>query len=508
MNKIIAILFVLYASGVSAATPLIRAINQQDTDTALSLIEAGANVNEAEVNGTTPLHWAAHHGNLAIVQRLLRAEANINQANDYGSTPIYEAVFQGDQAVVKALLDAGADVDSPNSHGQTNLMVAARTENVALARLLLDRGANVNARETRANQTALMWAVAKNNVAMTELLLEHGADPNAQSIMHDWDRRVTSEPRVKYQPTGGFTPLLFAARENCQACVVSLLAHGADIDMTDPDGTTALNLAIQNGHYDLAKLLIEQGADVNLWDWWGRGPLYSAIDMNTLPKGGRVDLPSLDQTLPVELVAMLLARGANPNLQIKFLVPFRNVGADRGGDLVLITGSTPLLRAAKAGDVEVVRMLLEYDAMTELHTYGNWLDWAGGTRPLAAAAGLAYQLNDTRGQDATEEQAIEIIDLLLAAGADINAQDNRGRTAVHGAVFRGWDQVLIHLAKRGANLTLADFNGQTPLDAAMGKIVARNRETININDTSLHVLNELLRQSSEESTSESSDSHE
>ncbi|MDT8399023.1 MAG: ankyrin repeat domain-containing protein [Pseudomonadales bacterium] len=496
MNRIISALCLSLSLGLvlpaMAATPLIDAIRQRDSAQALALIEQGAPVNATETNGTSALHWAVYHNDLPVVERLLRAEAKVSAVNDYDATPMSEAAFYGDIDMVGTLLEAGADADSANAYGQTALMVVARTDKVDLARLLLDHGADVNARESRGGQSALMWAAAKGRPAMLALLIERGAELDAQSTSHDRDRRVTSEPRVKYQASGGLTALMFAAREGCFDCIVKLTEAGADLDISDPDGGTALNLAIQNGRFDIARYLIEQGADVNLWDWWGRGPLYSAVDMNTLPTGGRADLPSVDQTTALDIVALLLEKGANPNLQLKFLVPFRNVGSDRGGDLVLSTGATPLLRAAKAGDLAVVRLLLAHGANTELHTYGNWVDWAGGTRPLAAAAGLSYQLNDTRGQGNTQELAIATIDLLLAAGADIDAQDTHGRTAVHGAVFRGWDKVLTHLAERGADLRLADFAGLTPLAAAQGKVEARNRETINISPGTAAVLEKLL----------------
>lgn len=483
----------LASFGVQAETPLIDAIRAGQSQLAIKLIdEAGSTVNQAQADGTMPLHWAVYHNDLAVVDKLLRAEPKVNVVNDYDASPMLEAVLQNNTAMVKTLLAAGADVDSPNLFQQTALMVVARTDNTELAGLLLEQGAKVNARELKSNQSALMWAAARSQPEMVALLIDYGAELDAQALAPEWDRRVTSEPRVRYNDSGGFTPLLFSARENCFACVQALLGAGADIDKRDPDGTTPLNLAIQNGNFDLARYLIEQGADVDLWDWWGRGPLYSAVDMSTLPSGGRAELPSLSATTSHELIALLLEKGANPDLQLKFLVPFRNVGADRGGDLLFNTGATPLLRAAKAADLQAVKLLLEYGADTELHAYSNWLDWAGGTRPLAAAAGLAYQLNDTRGQQSTEEKAIETIDLLLSYGADIDAQDARGRTAVHGAVFRGWDQVLAHLAKRGADISKPDYQEQTPLAAAQGKVVARNRETITISPTTEGVLLELL----------------
>jgi ankyrin repeat protein len=280
-----------------------------------------------------------HHDDAELVRRLLEAGAQVAVADDYGATPMSEAAVTANEAVLEALLDAGADVDSPNADGQTALMVVARGGSTAVAKLLVERGADVNAREARKGQTALMWAVAQSHPAMVDLLIASGADVEARSTVNDWERMVTAEPRQKNLMPGGFTPLLYAAREGCLDCAKALIAAGAAVDLTDPDGVTPLISALLNAHFDTAKYLLEAGANVNKWDFWGRTPLYLAVDFNTLPHGGRPDRLSLDDTTNLDIIDILLAAGANPNAQLKLFPPYRSLRMDRGADAILDIGS-------------------------------------------------------------------------------------------------------------------------------------------------------------------------
>ncbi|PZN30895.1 MAG: hypothetical protein DIU71_11195, partial [Proteobacteria bacterium] len=349
----------LIACAALAGQPpeLIALVKRGDREAALPLIKRGK-VDAREPDGTSALHYAVYNGDVELVKRLIRARADVNARNDYGATPLAVAAESGNAAIIELLLKAGADVESPNAEGQTALMVVARTGNVEAARLLLRQGADVNAREGWSEQTALMWATARRHPDMVKLLIEHGADVNARAAVRNWQRRVTSEPRPKTMNRGGLTPLLYAARESCIECARHLLEGGADIDLPDPDRTTPLVLALMNLNFDFAAFLIEQGADVDKWDLYGQTPLYVAIDMNTLPAGGRPDIPSEDDTTALQVAEMLLERGANPNIQLKLRPPYRNIYFDRGGDQVLSTGATPLLRAAKGGDVAAVKLLL------------------------------------------------------------------------------------------------------------------------------------------------------
>ncbi|MGD8809132.1 MAG: ankyrin repeat domain-containing protein, partial [Gammaproteobacteria bacterium] len=221
-----------------------------------------SDVDRRNADGSTALQWAVYEGDTDEVRRLIDAGADVSLANDYGATPMSLAAEVADTEIIRLLLAAGADADSANPEGQTALMAVARTGNTEAARLLLDHGASVNARESWGGQTALMWASARRHPDMMELLIASGADLDARSIHRDYQRHVTAEGRPKNLDSGGFTPLLYAARENCIACVDMLLEHGADIDLPDPDGVSALLLAIMNANWDLAKRLIEAGADV------------------------------------------------------------------------------------------------------------------------------------------------------------------------------------------------------------------------------------------------------
>jgi ankyrin repeat protein len=224
-----------------------------------------------------------------------------------------------------------------------------------------------------------------------------------------------------------------------------------------------------NGHWDAAKLLIDAGADVNLWDWWGQSPLYMAVDMNTLPTSARVDLPTMDYNTGIDIIGLLLAKGANPNVQLKLRPPFRMVSQDRQSDPMIDAGVTPLLRAAKAADVPAIKLLLQAGARVDLpNIFGH--------TPLMAACGSGRGNNPTRGGHQTEEQAIEAAKLLLAAGADVNARTLDGDAAVHGAAIRGWGKLIEVLAAAGANLDFADKDGMTPIDYAMGRYRPRYLE--------------------------------
>jgi uncharacterized protein len=413
-------------------------------------------------DGTTALHYAAHDGDIALAAKLIHEGAEVNARNDYGSTPMQEAAVRGDAAMLRLLLKSKADVESANDEGETALMSVARTGNVEAARLLINAGAKVNAVEQWRGQTALMWAAAQGNADMVRLLLKSGAKPDAISAVRDWARKVTAEPRPQNRPPGGFTALLLAAREGCAACARALIEGKADINLASPENITPLLMAVLNARFDVARVLVEAGADVNRWDVWGRAPLYSAIDFNTTPRGGRPDRPSADETLPLEVAKLLLDRGANPNMQLKLFPPYRSLGQDRGGDSILTVGTTPLLRAAKACDTAGAQLLLERGALPDLP---NTL----GATPLMVAAGIGWSTVDIRGRFRNEPQCIDTAKVLVSAGASVNAANGSGQTALHGSAQLGWTQFVRFLAGKGAQLDMKDDRGTTPLDIAMGR---------------------------------------
>lgn len=458
---------------VWAAGTLIDAAKANDSAGALELVKNKADVNATESDGTTPLHYAVYNDDVALVESLLKAGAKPSVANKYGSTPLLEAAVRGNPVVIEKLLKAGADSNQGNADGQTALLIVSRTSNVTVAKLLISHGAQVNVTEHWHDQTPLMWAAAEKQPAMVKLLLDHGAKVDARSRLNHWTRMVTAEPRAQMRDVGGFTPLLYAAREGCLECVKVLLAGHADINLPDPEGVTPLIMALTNFHFDIGAYMVSKKANVNTWDWWGRTPLWATVDLNTIPHGGRPDRPSLDDTTSVKMLEILLDAGANPNVQLKLFPPYRAVGPDRGADLMLTMGATPLLRAAKAADVAAIRLLLAHGADPNLPNIQ-------GVTPVMAAAGLGSNEIDTRGRFKTQPDQIASIDLLVKGGADINAHDNRGQTALHGAALFGYDDVIKDLVAHNANVNAKDEKGMTPLDSAMGRAGGHGRGGVSI----------------------------
>lgn len=447
---------------VAAETPLLDAVKRGDRSSALAHATEKIDVTAEEPDGTTALHWAARQDDLELADRLLEAGADAQPANRYGITPLYLAAQNGSAAMIERLLEAGASAQQEVGHeGETVLMTVARTGNVEAAEVLLRNGAIVDARENWHGQTALMWAAAQSHPEMIRALADAGADVNARSNVEEWERQMTREPREKWLPPGGMTPVMFAAREGCTECVPVLVAAGADVNLTTPDGLSPVVLALINGHYDAAAALIEAGVDVNLIDYAGRGALYAAVDFNTMPSSNRPAPEVLEERhTALDIIMMLLERGAEPNAALGRISPYR-AKLDRGNDTVLGKGTTPFLRAAKAGDIDAMQALLAHGADATAVT-------SRGVNGLMLAAGLGTTEPDTTGRFKTEAQAIAAIDLALERGLDINAVDGRGRTAMHGAALQGYDEVVQALVDRGARLDIKDNEGFTALDTALG----------------------------------------
>lgn len=484
-GRVVSLLTVLVTAGLWAAepVPLSEAVRRGDHEAVRRLLLDRADVNRVEADGTTPLHWAVQANDPPLVTMLLRAGADVQAANRYGVRPLTIAALNGSAPGVAALLEAGADANTITGAGEPVVMTAARTGNVAAVKALIGRGADVNAREGWFGETALMWAAAENHADVVRLLVEAGADVRARST-------VLRAPVLEFPrsggpnspfPRGGWTALMFAAREGAVEAARALTELGADLDATalpqtdvpmKPEeidaagsanvGTTALVFAIINSHYDLAAILLEQGADPNVADLAGMAALYAAVDMNSLQWVQGRPAPILTDRLDaVDLVARLLKHGADPNARLTRAPLKRH--HDAGSTLNFAAGATPLFRAARTNDAAVMTLLLEGGA-------DPFATLPDRTTTAMTAAGLGY--NGLRGEGVrivvpTAEGAVEALRLLLDRGVDVNAFNTAGNTALHGAVNRG-DAVVTFLIERGATL-LKNKAGFTPLDLALGR---------------------------------------
>jgi len=413
-----------------------------------------------DADGTTPLHWAVRSDDLAGVQKLLRAGANPSAANRYGITPLSLAATNGNAAVFEVLLKAGADPKVNLPGGQTLLMTAARSGNPDIVRFLLERGADPNVTETTNGETALMWAAAENHAEAAKLLIAHGAGIDVRSSALEYTQdRFGLEGVVTILPRGSLTPLMYAARQGSLEAAVVLADAGANLNLTDPEGTTALMIAIINGHYDTAALLVEKGADPNIADSAGMAALYAAVDMSTLTEVfGRPLRKSSDKLSAVGLMKKLLDAGANPNAGLKTATLQR---AHTPGERILGEGATPLMRAARNGDAAAMRLLLTRGADPSAEQKNR-------TTALMLAAGLGRGLGTFADEYAVEKQMYEAVQVLLEQHIDINAANDAGQTALHFAAL-SMDSVVKLLAENGAKLDIADKQGRIPLDMALGK---------------------------------------
>jgi ankyrin repeat protein len=439
-------------AGGAGGVPLAEAVRKQDATAIRALLQRGVDVNLTEADGTTALHWAAHLSDIDTVKLLIEAGANVDAANRLGVRPLSLACEGGSAEIVERLLEAGADADAV-AGGDTALMTASRTGNVAAIQALLAYGADVNARESWRGQTALMWAAIENNGDAVRALVKGGADPGLRS-------------------QGGFTALLFAVRSGRIEAVRALLESGANVNDSMPDGTSALVLAIINAHYELAAVLADNGADVNA-DAQGWTPLHQ-LAWTRRPNGGlanpaAVATGALDS---LELARRLLKHGAAPDARLK---KDRNLGLDDRHNLNRI-GATPFLLAAKAGDVALMRVLVEHGADPLLPTEDH-------STPLMVAAGVGvWNVGESAG---TNEEALEAVKLALELGGDVTAANDFGYTALHGAAHRGANAIVELLASKGARLdapltkdgparggSLAWKAGWTPLAIADGVFYA------------------------------------
>jgi ankyrin repeat protein len=454
-------------------TRLADAAERRDAAALQALVKQKTDLNAAQPDGATALHWVAHWDDVASAELLLRNGAHVNAANDAGVTPLALACENGSAAMVDALLKGGANPNAALLSGETALMTAARSGNVAAVKALIAKGANVNAKESTHGQTALMWAVSNQHPVIVQTLVENGADVHARSdvrprAVHTGNRfgdRGDSKGALTMD-LGGFTPLLFAARQGDLESGRLLLAAGATANEQAANGASALVVAAHSGQGAFAKLLLERGADPN-----AAGAGYGALHAAVL----RGD---------VDLVKALLARGADPNTPIAKGTPSRYYSKDWALNVNALGGATPLWQASRYGDVPTMRALAAAGANTKFAM-------PDGTTTLmaAVAANNGFGTGDRRERyigpgdiaptpEENERLTHDVAAVAIELGADVNAaSQTTGDTALHLAASQALDSVVQLLVDKGANIEAANKRGLTPLGAA---IVPRPRNPLQI----------------------------
>jgi ankyrin repeat protein len=470
----------LAATAGAAPTPLIDAIKAGNRQAARAALKQTKDVNAAEPDGTTALHWAVRADDLATVDALIRAGARVSVTNALGVQPVYVAAQNGNAAMLARLLDAKADVNTADAAGDTLLMAAVRAESLDAVRLLVERGAKVNAADPDVAQTALSWAARLNNTEILRALVTAGATVDAAT-------RVGPKPAVRppgagggshgvgivrsgvppqgeqLPAPGGMTPLLFAARDGLLDAAKLLVEAGANIDKADPNGITPLLMAITNGQLPVAQFLVDRGADLKAADWYGRTPLWAAVEVRNLDLRSNATENGVDREAALRLMTSLLDKGADVNARVKEFPPARRYMLPLGSlEWVDITGQTAFTRAAQSADLEAMRLLLAKGADAKIATFN-------GTNALMMAAGVNWVIGQTYGS-----RWVEAVQLCLDLGFDVNAVNQMGLAAVHGAANRGSDDVIELLAKRGARLDVPDKEGRTPKTWAEGVFLATN----------------------------------
>ena len=470
-------LLVAAGGGVS----LIDAVKAGDRAAVRTLATKSA-VNVSEADGMTALHWAVRSDDAEMVGVLMRAGANVNAANRYGITPLTLAATNGNAVIARTLLKAGANPNAAAADGQTVLMTAARSGSAEVVGALIETGAAVNISEQWQGQTALMLAAAENHGAVIKALAAKGADLNARSKELNFPeyRYETNGMAVFQLPKGGWTAAMYAARQNSMEAIAALADARADLNATTKqEGTTALQIAIINIHYDLANLLLEKGADPNVVDNSGMTALYAAVDMRAPANMLTRPEPKLRDNLDVVgIIKSLLAHGANPNIQLKKPIIGRH--QNLVGDGQLTEGSTALARAAKSSDIAVMKVLLD-----------------GGADATLTLANRSTTAHLAAGGQGKEPQALEAVTLLVDHGVDVNAFNANGQTLAHIAAQRGQNSMLEYLASKGAKLDRRDKQGRTPLDLALGAAgpsrgQGRAARPAQVNEKTAALLRELM----------------
>lgn len=459
------------AAWQTASASIAAAARDGDMDEVRKLIAAGTDVNVPEADGTSALLWAAHQSSPDLVRLLLKAGADPNAGNGFGVTPLLEASRYGDAETIRALLEGGADMAAAAREGETPLMAAARAGSAEAVQLLIEKGSDVNAVEDLQHQTALMWAVAEGHLDVVDVLLDNGANPNLKSRVSELTTRST---RADY-PSGGFTALMWAVRNGDEAVTRRLVEGGADLNITNADGATAMMLAIVNDRFDLAAELLKLGADAN------DGSLYYSMEMRDATTdwrardGSRLRADHPNKLTALDLAKLLLEAGADVNKPFTVQMHNASMCCDSRAN------ATPFYRAAIAADVEALKLMLPYKPDF------NWMPQAleAGPRQFGNSVGktaLMVAMNGGKGvgmaggpgdiregvappfREVSNRNPVDAVKLLLEAGADPSVKSSQGDTALHWAAWDGKIDVVRALVEGGADLNMLDNKGMTALD--------------------------------------------
>ncbi|MGD8340406.1 MAG: ankyrin repeat domain-containing protein [Gammaproteobacteria bacterium] len=477
----------LFSANASANDSLVQSIESADYAALAQLIDDGADVNERDVDGATALHWAAYADQLQATRILIDAGAEPGVRSRYGVTPLYLAVVNGNTQMIELLLESGADPFDTGPQGESMLMTAARTGIPAALDVLLEAGANVDAREASFGQTALMLAVREGNLEAARLLVERGADVDARTQVGPppeftppckgtgcgsegvgINRGGLPDRGRRDAAQGGMTALLYAARDGLDEMVNLLVSAGADLELAEANGIRPLLMSLLNGNLGAARLLVEAGADRDADDFWGRTPLFAVVEYRNLDMNNRdQDDPEdngIDRAPYLDFLGYLLEQGVNVDARTREVPPSRRWLYSLGDvSWVDFTGQTAFLRAALSGDTSAMRLLLDYGADPNLPTFA-------GTTPLMAAAGVNWVVAQTYTE--SPEALLEAVELCLELGADINATNSMGLSALLGAVNRGSNHIIGYLAEQGADLYVVDVEGRDAIRWAEGVFLA------------------------------------
>ncbi len=470
--SIAALVALAAAHNAGAVGSVAVAARNGDVDAVKKELAAGGDVNAPEADGTSALLWAAYQSSPELVQLLLKAGGDPNAANEFGVTPLLQSARYGDTDTMAVLLKGGADIAKAVREGETPLMAAARAGSVPAVKLLIEHGADVNATESLWDETALMWATAEGHLDVVDTLLNAHADPNKKARVSEITKRST---RTDY-PSGGFTAVMWAVRDGDEAIVRRLVEGGADLNATNADGATPMMLAIINDRFDLAAKLLELGAGTD------DGSLYYAVLMRDATTdwrakdGSRMRADHPNELSALDLVGKLLDKGADPNRVFEGQMHSASMCCDTHEN------GTPFFRAAVAADVEALKLLI---------AHGANLEWTpkvvdGGPRDqfgpkVAGKTALMVAMNGGKGvgmaggpgdiregaeppfREVSDRKPLDAVQVLLQAGANPNAISGEGDTALHLAAFDGKIDLVRALAAGGANLDAKDKAGLTAL---------------------------------------------